>query len=167
MLAYQEKSGAHAGEDQASSDFAARDAHWKNLAVQLLTAARTLADEYLQQERADVTVCANAEHHQAVRNLCAAIANAGRAGLEQAWTALQAGGAIECATLWSVTGDEFSADSLVDLIKANDWLRPGDYVYQAQTTSRHLLTEADFAQAAAANAPERDPRVADMFGSEA
>lgn len=64
---------------------------------------------------------------------------------------------------WSVTGQDFAASSLSDLIRENDWLRPGDVVAQAQAAGSYTLTDADFEQAVAANAPARDPRVPDMF----
>lgn len=159
MLAQQTKSAAHADEAQASNAFAARDAHWMNLAVQLLLAAKTLANDYLQEERDDILACVDARHHEAVRNLFAAIKAADSAGLSDACAALVAANAPAPLQLWSVTNDEFIAGSLSDLVKANDWLRPGDYVYTAQAGGRYKLTEADCAQAA----PPRDPRVPDMF----
>ena len=159
MLAQQTTLASHAGEAQASNLIDPRSAHWENLAVELLLAAKTLANEHLQGQCDDIRACASASHHQAVRNLFAAIKNADSAGLSDACAALAASAGAEPLQLWSVTNDDFSAGSLSDLIKASDWLRPGDVVYQAQTTGRYTLTEADFVAAA----PVRDPRVSDMF----
>lgn len=164
MLAQQTMPASHAGEDQASAQLAARADHWENLAAQLLIAAKVMAHEYLQEECDDVRACVDSAHHQAVRNFCEAVKNADRAGLSDACAVLVALVATKPQQLWSVD-DEFTAGTLSDLIKANDWLRPGDYVYTAQTTGRYKLTEADVAAAVAANAPARDPRVADLFAT--
>jgi hypothetical protein len=162
MLAQTNLPAAHVGEDQSSRQLEARAAHWSNLAVQLLVAAKRLANDYLQDENDDGSLCIDAEHHVAVRALFGAIKDADRAGLSDACAVLAAMD-IGRGVFWSVTGDEFSANSLPALIAASDWLRPGDIVYQAQAVGRHKLTEADFVQAAATNAPARDPRVPDMF----
>ena len=108
---------AHAGEDQSSRQMEARAAHWSNLAVQLVTAAKTLANDYLQAERDDVRACVSPEHHNAVRALFDAIKAADHAGLSEA-----------CAAL--------------------------------------VLIEAEMKRQAAAQVPERDPRVPDMFAGE-
>lgn len=153
---------AHVGEDQSSRQMEARAAHWSNLAVQLLVAAKTLANDYLQDEHDDASLCIDAEHHAAVQALFRAIKNADLAGLSDACAVLAAMD-IGRGVFWSVTGQEFAAESLTDLIRDNDWLRPGDVVYQAQAVGRRTLTELDFVHAAAVNAPARDPRVPDMF----
>jgi hypothetical protein len=88
MLAQTQTPAAHVGEDQSSRQFEARAAHWSNLAVQLLVAAKTLANDYLQEERDDVRACVSPEHHNAVRVLFEAIKNADRAGLSDACAAL-------------------------------------------------------------------------------
>lgn len=162
MLAQSNLPAAHAGEDQSSRQMEARQAHWSNLSVQLVTAAKTLANDYLQEERDDVRACISPEHHAAVRALFDAIKNTDLAGLSDACAVLAAMD-IGRGVFWSVTGQEFAAESLADLIRDNDWLRPGDVVYQAQAVGRRTLTELDFVHAAAVNAPARDPRVPDMF----
>jgi hypothetical protein len=162
MLSEKITPAAHVGEDQSSRQFEARAAHWSNLAVQLLGAAKTLANDYLQEERDDISACVSPEHHKAVRALFGAINGADHAGLSYACAVLAAMD-IGRGVFWSVTGQEFGASSLPDLIRENDWLRPGDIVYQAQAVGRQKLTAADFAQAVAANASVRDPRVIDMF----
>jgi hypothetical protein len=162
MLAQTQTPAAHVGEDQSSRQFEVRAAHWSNLAGQVVLAAKALANDYLQEERDDVRACVSPEHHKAVRALFEAIKNADGAGLSDACAVLAAMN-VGRGVFWSVTNEEFPANSLPALIAANDWLRPGDFVYQAQAVGRHKLTEADFAQAASTNAPARDPRVADMF----
>ncbi len=164
MITANPQPAAHVGEDQSSRQFEARAAHWSNLAVQLLLAAKKLADDYLQDENDDGSLCIDGEHHAAVQALFSAIKDADRAGLSDACAVLAAMD-IGRGVFWSVTGDEFSANSLPALIAANDWLRPGDYVYQAQAVGRRKLTELDFVHAAAVNAPARDPRVPDMFAN--
>ena len=164
MLSEISKPAAHVGEDQSSRQFEARTAHWSNLAVQMVLAAKTLANEYLQEEHDDIRACINPEHHAAVRALFDAIKAADSAGLSDACAVLAAMD-IGRGVFWSVTGDEFSVNSLPALIAANDWLRPGDYVYQAQAVGRRRIAELDFVHAAAVNAPARDPRVPGMFAS--
>jgi hypothetical protein len=88
MLSEISKPAAHVGEDQSSRQLEARAAHWSNLAVQLLVAAKTLANDYLQDERDDVRACVNPEHHAAVRALFDAIKAADHAGLTAACAAL-------------------------------------------------------------------------------
>jgi len=143
MLAQTQTPAAHAGEDQSSHQFEARAAHWSNLAVQLLTAAKKLANDWLQDENDDVSLCFNAEHHTAIRALFDAVKSADLAGLSDACAVLAAMD-VGRGVFWSVTNDEFPANSLPALIAANDFLRPGDFVYQAQAVGRHKLTEADF-----------------------
>jgi hypothetical protein len=155
---------AHVGEDQSSRQMEARAAHWSNLAVQLLLAAKTYADDYLQDENDDASLCIDAEHHARVCALVSAVKDVDLAGLSDACVVLAAMD-VGRGVFWSVTGQEYSATSLSDLIRENDWLRPGDVVYQAQAVGRHVLTEADYVGAAVANAPLRDPRVPDMFAS--
>jgi hypothetical protein len=113
MLAQSNSPAAHVGEDQSSRQFEERAAHWSNIAVQLLFAAKKLANDYLQEERDDVRACVSPEHHAAVRALFEAIKNADRSGLSDA-----------CAAL--------------------------------------VLLDAA-ASGSASRAPERDPRVPDMF----
>jgi hypothetical protein len=164
MLSEISKPTAHVGEDQSSRQFEARAAHWSNLAVQLLLVAKRLANDYLQDENDDGSLCVDAEHHAAVQAPFSAIKGADRAGLSDACAALAAMD-IGRGVFWSVTGDKYEFGSLPALLAdaKSDFLRPGDFVYQAQSVGRHKLTEADFVQAAAVNAPARDPRVPDMF----
>ena len=148
MLAQQNKLASHAGEDQSSSDvFAARDAHWKNVLVGLFGAANTLAFIYLQEQRDSAQACIDGDHHSAVTNLFSQVARAKALGLSVV-------GAAELATarqvkvdIWSVIVEPFTASTLEGLIDLNDWLRPGDVVYRAETVHRHTLTEADFTAA--------------------
>jgi len=162
MLAQSTTPTAHVGEDQSSRQLETRAAHWSNLAVQLLLAAKTLANDWLQDENDDVSLCFNEEHHARIRALFTAIKDADLAGLSDACAVLAAMD-IGRGVFWSVTGQEFAAASLPDLIRENEWLRPGDIVYQAQAVGRRKLTELDFIHAAAVNVPARDPRVPDMF----
>ena len=162
MITANSQPAAHVGEDQSSRQLEARRAHWSNLAVQLLLAAKKLANDYLQDENDDGSLCIDAEHHSAVQALFSAIRDADFAGLSDACAVLAAMD-IGRGVFWSVTGQEFVAESLADLLRDNDWLRPGDVVYQAQAVGRRTLTELDFVHAAALNAPARDPRVPDMF----
>lgn len=150
MLAEKEKAPAQTGEEQSSHAlFATCDAHWKMVLLGLLNAARTLGKTYLQEERDDVRACIDADHHAAVRDLFAQVKRAEALGLSVVGaTELAATGRAE-VELWSVVNEEFSACSLRDLIAANDWLRPGDAVFKAETVLRHTLTEADFKAAAA------------------
>ena len=88
MLAQPQTQTAHVGEDQSSRQFEARTAHWSNVAAQLLLAAKTLANDWLQVERDDIRACVNPEHHKAVRDLFDAIKSADRLGLSDACAAL-------------------------------------------------------------------------------
>lgn len=88
MLAQSNLPAAHVGEDQSSRQFGERRAHWSNLAVQLVTAAKTLANDHLQEERDDIRACVSPEHHAAVRALFDAIKAADHAGLSDACAAL-------------------------------------------------------------------------------
>jgi hypothetical protein len=88
MLAQTKTPAAHVGEDQSSRQFEERAAHWSNLAVQLLLAAKKLANDYLQEERDDIRACVSPEHHAAVRALFDAIKAADHAGLSEACAAL-------------------------------------------------------------------------------
>lgn len=164
MLSEISKPTAHVGEDQSLRQLEARAAHWSNLAVQLLVAAKTYAHDYLQEERDDVRACVNPEHHKAVRALFEAIKGADNAGLSDACAVLAAAD-VGRGVFWSVTGDKYEFTSLPALLAdaKSDFLRPGDFVYHAQAVGRYKLAEADFTQAAAVNAPARDPRVIDMF----
>jgi hypothetical protein len=84
MITANSQPASHVGEDQSSRQMEARAAHWSNLAVQLLVAAKTLANDHLQQERDDVRACVNPQHHAAVRALFDAIKAADNAGLSAA-----------------------------------------------------------------------------------
>jgi hypothetical protein len=160
MITANPNPAAHAGEAQASNLVDPREPHWATLAVQLMQAARALADEYLQQQRDDIRVCASAAHHQAVRNLFDAIKGADRAGLEKACAEILVSATSDPIELWTVTGNQYRRCQLPAILAENDWLRPGDVIWTVQSApQRHVLTEADFARAA----PERDPRVPDMF----
>lgn len=88
MLAQSNSPAAHVGEDQSSRQFEERAAHWSNLAVQLLLAAKTLANNWLQAERDDARACCCPEHHEDVRALFDAIKAADHAGLSAACAAL-------------------------------------------------------------------------------
>jgi len=149
MLAQPISPAAHTGADQASAGaapdvFAARDAHWKLAAIGLLSAARTLCNSYLKEEREDVTVCIDADHHAAVRDLFARIKHAEDLGLSIVGAAQLAIAGHVKVDLWSALVTPFSASTLTDLIEQCDWLRPGDAVFRAETLHRHTLTEADF-----------------------
>lgn len=164
MITANPNTPAHAGEDQASALEDPRAAHWTSLAVQLLLAAKTLANDYLQEECDDASVCVDAGHHQAIQNLFAAIKGADSAGLSDACAALVLVVGAEPAQLWTVTGNEYHRCSLPSILANNDWLRPGDVIWEVQARpQRRVLTEADFAAAAVVNAPARDPRVPDLF----
>jgi hypothetical protein len=163
MLAQTKAPAAHAGFSTAPDVFGARSAHWLTVASGLLSAAHALADEYLQDERDDIRACLDAKHHQAIRSLFEAIKNADRAGLADACADLQTLSLTAPVEFWSVINDKFTACSLSDLIRENDWLRPGDVVYQASIIRRHTITEAEYKEAAEVNAPARDPRVPDLF----
>ena len=144
------KSASHAGEDQASPDvFAARDAHWKNVLVGLFGAANTLAFAYLQEQRDSAQACIDGDHHAAVTNLFSQVARAKALGLSVVGSEQLATDGQVKVDIWSVIIEPFSASTLAELIDQNDWLRPGDVVYQAETVRRHTLTEADFSAAAA------------------
>ena len=150
MLAQQNQLASHAGEDQSSPDvFAARDAHWKNVLVGLFGAANTLASTYLQDERDNALECIDADHHEAVVNLFNQVARAKALGLSVAGAAQLATAGQVKVDIWSVIVEPFTASTLDNLIGQNDWLRPGDVVYRAETVHRHTLTEADFTVAAA------------------
>lgn len=145
MLAQQNLPAAHAGEDRSSPDlFAPRTVHWANTLVGLLGAAKTVANTYLQQERADPAACIDADHHRAIVDLFAAIGQADALGLSLTGALQLVEGSAVPAQLWFAKGDRFSAPSVRSLIEANSWLRPGDVVYKAQTIVRHQLTEKDF-----------------------
>ncbi len=153
MLAQQITPAAQTGEDQSSLGampdvFAARDAHWKLAAIGLLSAARTLCNTYLKDERDDAAVCIDADHHSAVRDLFARIKQAEDVGLSIVGAAQLSAAGMSAVDLWSVLIEPFTATSLEDLLHQNDWLRPGDVVYKADTIYRHTLTEADFKAAA-------------------
>jgi hypothetical protein len=163
MLAQTKAPAAHAGFATAPDVFAARSAHWLTVAAGLLITAEAFADEYLQAQRDDVRLCQDAKHHQAIIDLCTAIKSGNRAGLKDACVDLQNISLTAPVEFWSVINDKFVACSLVDLIRENDWLRPGDVVYQASIIRRHTITEAECNEAAEANAPARDPRVPDLF----
>lgn len=154
MLAQQITPPAQTGEEQSSRGavpaiFAARDTHWKLLAINLLSAARVLCNGYLKEERDDVSVCIDADHHSAVRDLFAQVKRAEDLGFSVVGAAQLAASGMSAVDLWSVLIEPFTATSLEDLIHQNDWLRPGDVVYKADTIYRHALTEADFKAAAA------------------
>lgn len=150
MLAQQISAPAQTGEDQSSPDvFAARSAHWMNVLIGLTGAANTLIATYLREELADVNACVDADHHKAIAALSAQVERAKALGLTLAGAAQLAATGQATVELWSVINEQFSACSLSDLIAANDWLRPGDVVYKAETIHRHTLTEADFNAAAA------------------
>jgi hypothetical protein len=163
MVSQQTWPAAHAGFATAPEVFAARSTHWVTVAAGLLIAAHALADGYLQEERDDIRACVDVKHHQAIRNLFEAIKSADRAGLADACADLQTLSLAAPVEFWSVINDKFTACSLSDLIRENDWLRPGDVVYQSTVVRRHALTTEDFAVAATENAPACDPRVLDMF----
>lgn len=150
MLAEKNPPASHAGEDQSSPDvFAARDAHWKAVLVGLFGAANTLASTYLQDERDSALACVDPDHHKAVINLFNQVARANALGLSTTGAAqLAAAGQVK-VDIWSVLVEPFCAGSLSELIEQNEWLRPGDVVYKAETVYRHPLTEADFKAAAA------------------
>jgi hypothetical protein len=149
MLSEKITSASHAGEDQSSPDvFAARDAHWKNVLVGLFGAANTLAFIYLQGQRDSAQACVDADHHKAVVNLFNQVARAKALGLSAAGASQLATAGQVKVDIWSVIVEPFSASTLADLIDQNDWLRPGDVVYRAETVHRHTLTEADFPAAA-------------------
>lgn len=153
MLADKNAPASHAGEDQSSPDvFATRETHWKCVLAGLLNAARTLGNTYLQDERESVRECIDADHHKAVIDLFAQIKRAEALGLSVAGAAQLAATGHAKVDLWSANVAPFSACSLSDLICQNDWLRPGDFVYKAETVFQHLLTEADFTAAAAPTA---------------
>jgi hypothetical protein len=142
MLAQEISAASHAREDQSSPDvFAPRNAHWANAAIGLLSAAKVLTNEK------DVTDLSHAELHQAVLSLSAAVARAEQVGLTLNGALQIATGTAPRAQFWSVINDRFSSGSICGLIRNNDWLRPGDYVYQAQTIVRHKLTDSDFVAA--------------------
>ena len=149
MLADKNAVASHVGEDQSSPGvFATRDAHWKCVALGLLSAARTLGNAYLQEERDDASLCVSPEHHAAVVNLFTAVKRAEALGLSIAGAAqLSATGQVK-VDIWSANIAPFSACTLSDLVAQCDWLRPGDFVYKAETVYQHKLTEADFAAAA-------------------
>jgi len=150
MLAQQIQAPAQSGEEQSShAVFAPRDAYWKLVLLGLLNAARTLGNTYLQEERDDVLVCVDADHHAAVRDLFAQVKRAEALGLSVVGATQLAAAGMSAVDLWSVLIEPFTATSLEDLIHQNDWLRPGDVVYKADTIYRHTLTEADFKAAAA------------------
>lgn len=150
MLADKNAPASHAGEDQSSPDvFATREAHWKNVLVGLFGAANALANTYLKDERDNALECIDADHHKAVINLFNHLARANALGLGLAGAAQLAVTGQVKVDIWSVIIEPFSAASLEDLIAHNDWLRPGDVVYRAETVHRHKLTEADFTAAAA------------------
>lgn len=148
MLAQQILPAAHAGEDQSSPDaasavFAPRTAHWANILANLLGAAKTFANTYLQEERNDTKACFDADHHKAVVELFTQIENADALGLSLAGALQLAADGQASVQLWYAKSDRFTASTMLGLVAANDWLRPGDVVYQAQTIERHTLTEAD------------------------
>ena len=150
MLAQQNPPRSHAGEEQSSPDvFAPRNAHWANAAVGLVSAVNSVSG-YLQALRDDPSLCIDAVHHRAVVELFTAAERAASAGLTLAGTLQLALGVATSAQYWSVINDRFSAGTLTDVIKNNDWLRVGDYVYQAKTIHRHKLTPEDFAAAGVA-----------------
>ncbi|GEM_PF-2264373 len=150
MLAQQIQMPAQSGEDQASPDvFAARSSHWMSVLLGLVGSANTLITTYLQEELADVKACIDEDHHQAIAGLAKQVERAKALGLTLAGAAQLAATGQANVELWSVINDQFSAGSLSDLIAQNDWLRPGDAVYRAETIYRHTLTEADFNAAAA------------------
>lgn len=150
MLAQQIQTPAQTGEDQASrSTFAPRAAHWAAAFSHLLQSAKTLANTYLKEERADASICIDEDHHKAVRDLFEQIENADALGLSLAGALQLAATGQAAAPLWYAQSDRFAASSLQGLIAANDWLRPGDVVYHAHTIQRHKLTDADFNAAAA------------------
>ncbi|WP_312547605.1 hypothetical protein [Massilia sp.] len=150
MLAQQIQTPAQTGEDQASPDvFAARSAHWLNVLLGLVGSANTLITVYMKEELADVKACVDEDHHKAITSLANQVERAKALGLTLAGAAQLAATGQANLELWSVINDQFSAGSLSDLISANDWLRPGDVVYKAETIYRHTLTEADFNAAAA------------------
>lgn len=149
MLAQPISPAAQTGEEQSSIGampdvFAARDAHWKLAAIGLLSAARTLCNTYLKDERDDEAVCIDADHHGAVRDLFARIKQAEDVGLSIVGAAQLAAAGHVKVDLWSALVTPFSASTLADLIEQCDWLRPGDAVFRAETLHRHTLTEADF-----------------------
>ena len=145
MLSENFASASHAGEDQSSPDvFAPRKAHWANAAIGLLSAAKTITGIK------DITDTPYDELRELVRGLAAAVSRAEEAGMTLTGTLQLATGVITAAQYWSVINDRFSAGSLTDLIKANEWLRVDDYVYQAKTIHRHKLTKEDFAAAGVA-----------------
>jgi hypothetical protein len=150
MLAQQNQSPSHGAEDQSSPDvFAPRITHWANTLVGLLGAARTVAENYLQAERADPKACVDLDHYKAVCGLFDAIEQAGMLGLTLNGALQLAGDSAVPLQLWFANTDRFSAASKRAVIAANAWLKPGDVVYQAQTILRHTVTEEDLAAARA------------------
>lgn len=150
MLAQQIQTPAQTGEEQASpSIFAPRTAHFATAFSHLLQSAKTLANTYLKDERADASTCIDADHHKAVCDLFEQIENADALGLSLAGALQLVATGQAAAPLWYAQSDRFAARSLQGLIAANDWLRPGDVVYQAHTIQRHKLTDADFNAVAA------------------
>lgn len=150
MLAQSNLPASHAGEDQTShAVFAARDSHLKSLLIGLFGAAKTLANNYLQDERDNVLECIDADHHRAIVNLFDQVKLGEALGLSLAGAMqLRVEGQTE-VQLWSAVNEQFTACSLKALIAANSTLRPGAVVYKAPTIERHVLTEADFTPAAA------------------
>lgn len=84
MITANSQPAAHAGEDQSSRQMEARGAHWSNSVVQLVLAAKTFANNWLQAERDDVRACCCPEHHEDVRALFEAIKAADHTGLSAA-----------------------------------------------------------------------------------
>lgn len=150
MLAQQIQAAAQSGEEQSSPDvFAARSSHWMNVLLGLAGAANTLVTTYMQEELEDVKACVDEDHHKAIAGLAKQVERAKALGLTLAGAAQLAAIGQTKVDLWSVIVEPFSASSLSDLITQNDWLRPGDVVYKAETIHRRTLTEADFNAAAA------------------
>jgi hypothetical protein len=145
MLAENSTPPAHAGEEQSSPHvFAARSVHWANAAIGLLSAAKVITSIK------DITDVPYDELKRLVAGLSVAVAGADAAGMTLHGAMRVATGTAQDAQLWSVINDRFSSGSISGLIQTNDWLRPGDHVYQAQTIHRHKLTEEDFASAGVA-----------------
>lgn len=150
MLAQSNLPAAHAGEDQSSrAVFATREAYWMSVLVGLFGAVRTLANNYLQQELKDPKACVDSDHHRAVADVFHQISRGEALGLSFAGATQLAITGQADVELWAVNNEGFSTCSLSDLIAENDWLRPGDVVYKAETIRRHNLIEADFNTAAA------------------